>query len=944
MARSFISVAALVLAFLVAVLGTGRQAGAGTIWDADGGSDRLWGTANNWDGNSPPPFDSGVSLEFGTAGDSATLDQDYVAGTMIFSRDAAFTINRSGTNKWVLTLHNGISTGTGQTAGRAYTLTTAIALGNDNVWTVNNPAGGGTNTLLHSYGLPLDLGSHQLTVNGAGDTNLYGAITGTTGSVYKSGSGTLSLGHGTSTFGGGMTVAEGTVGFTHAAAAGSGPLNLIGGTVCPDNSGGGVILTPSSVNISNTVEFGINLAGADRQLHFNAPTSIAANAVLNFNKSSDNDFQGLTTLQGNVTLGGTGSGNATFTGGIALGGASRQLTISRSAGTVAFSGPLGGDSAGLDLTVSGNGPGGKVGLYGDGVVDAPGKSPVRIVVDSAGIVAFSNDNSYSGGTLIKSGTVKMDGGNVAPVTKGPFGAGTLTIQGGTLSTLYNGGGTYLYNTVEVAGSFEYATLNYNRMLGFKGPVTFSGDPTVTHNGSMGTSSDLIFDGPVQLNSNVAFAGTHTGELSFIPGGLDLGGVDRTLTFDDAGTGATYAKATLTGTAAKLTVNGSRDLEANFKGGTAHSVEYGGTATYTLRGDTGDYTGGTFVSGGATVKLYPYSYGGAQALTPGNSLTVSGAGSTFDLADWSQDLGSITMTGGSITDSVRTHLRKLGLQGNVTTLASASAAVISCVTVDLKGDTRTFAVANGAADTDLLVSSAIIKGGGADHAGLVKQGPGRLVLSGVNTFDLGVDILDGTVAAANASALGSGPAMIRDGGELEIVAGITITNLLTVQAGGTVGGSGTYLGNLSMPAGSFLDPGASPGTFTVDGNLTPAPGSTLLWELGNSLAEYDRVNVRGSLVLPGHSAADITIHLSNLAGLNPAGQTFALVTWTGADPMVGTNWAIDYGTTGWSGGVISSGHSDADGQPGGYYQLSGVVPEPASVSLLAMGVVLLLRRR
>jgi autotransporter-associated beta strand protein len=115
--------------------------------------------------------------------------------------------------------------------------------------------------------------------------------------------------------------------------------------------------------------------------------------------------------------------------------------------------------------------------------------------------------------------------------------------------------------------------------------------------------------------------------------------------------------------------------------------------------------------------------------------------------------------------------------------------------------------------------------GAKGGSLLKQGSGTLTLSGTNTYTGTTDV--------NAGAL--------------IVNGSIASSVLTtVDAGGTLGGSG-IVGNTFINGGT-LAPGGATGTLTVQGNLTFTAGSTYAVEVSPSSAA--RTNVTGTATLGG----------------------------------------------------------------------------------------------
>lgn len=198
---------------------------------------------------------------------------------------------------------------------------------------------------------------------------------------------------------------------------------------------------------------------------------------------------------------------------------------------------------------------------------------------------------------------------------------------------------------------------------------------------------------------------------------------------------------LTGT----TSNGINGITVNAgamvlsKTGVATAVGIG-ISTITIGDSLGGANADVLVLGGAS----QFPTGVRIFITPSGLLN---GGTNFNLVT-----GGVTMTGGMILNP------RLRLTANTNVLAHTESAVISGGSIEFFGSTRTFNVADGAAIDDLIVSSRISNGG------LIKSGPGQLVLSGAeaNDYAAGTTVNTGTVIAAKATAFGTGSLSVTGG--------------------------------------------------------------------------------------------------------------------------------------------------------------------------------------
>jgi autotransporter-associated beta strand protein len=198
----------------------------------------------------------------------------------------------------------------------------------------------------------------------------------------------------------------------------------------------------------------------------------------------------------------------------------------------------------------------------------------------------------------------------------------------------------------------------------------------------------------------------------------------------------------------------------------------------------------------------------------------------------------------------------------------------------------------------------------------------------------------------------------DGGTLLINGSTSSTSLVTVNNGGTLGGTGIIGGAVVLNDGAFLSPGASIESL-ASGSNTWNGGSTLIFEFstdastGSAGTQWDLLTITGGLDLSGASSTN-QIGLNLITMLN-ATSTGALATW---DPDSNALWSgfvtTTTGITGFAANLFEIDTAGFQNSLNGSFSvaLNGnnldlvytAIPEPRAALLGGLGVLMLLRRR
>ncbi len=310
-------------------------------------------------------------------------------------------------------------------------------------------------------------------------------------------------------------------------------------------------------------------------------------------------------------------------------------------------------------------------------------------------------------------------------------------------------------------------------------------------------------------------------------------------------------------------------------------------------------------------------------------------------------GTLTMSGSS---TLYVRRDAVGEYGNLAVGALASTATTPVIRANAYGGNPTYGTLIVKSPVNQTASFAgQLQASAAGYLSLVHDGPGTQVLTGnSNTYRGGTSVKQGTLLLNNTSGSGTG------------------VGAVAVHSGGVLGGSGsiapttvgTYVVNPGITIAGKVSPGASAG---VIGNLTINLGGTagtLAMQSGGSFlmdlaavggATINAPGISDRLLLTGMSAGDVIFNGNVVA---PAGggigwyklldtdagsATWSGLTLSGQQITAGLTLGGGYGGTLWMG-------DGTNGDVGDIYLNLTSVPEPASMSLLAIGGLALLRRR
>lgn len=276
---------------------------------------------------------------------------------------------------------------------------------------------------------------------------------------------------------------------------------------------------------------------------------------------------------------------------------------------------------------------------------------------------------------------------------------------------------------------------------------------------------------------------------------------------------------------------------------------------------------------------------------------------------------------------------------------------------LAGVTR-YTVSNAA--VPFTISETIGGGINAQIAGgLEKAGPGNLILTGANSYTGTTNITDGTLTLSGGGSFAASATIVTN--STLNVTGVTSGanhngTRFQVAPGQTLKGTGTVVGNVSVPIGATVAPGNSAGGMKITGNVDIT--GTYAWEMATAGTNNVAPNSGGSSPAIPHTFHDV-LEVTGTLTLTGANLDLIALPSTGFDNTKTHSWLIATTTDGVIGtptvGSVSG--TDFAGIPGYQFDLGIVgnnlflnftpIPEPAAVfgfAAVGMAAVGAIRRR
>jgi hypothetical protein len=628
-----------------------------------------------------------------------------------------------------------------------------------------------------------------------------------------------------------------------------------------------------------------------------------------------------TSLVNNGSISASDISGGTFGGMAAVSTASALVNNGTITGSGAYGVVIGSSYNGITLANNGQISSDRAAILLDGGVTVTNSGTITSSATSAisdiSYNATSNVNNLAGGVISGVGTaVQMAGGtltnagtingnvNLGYVSSGGYyyAAGTYVANGGTVNgnlsfgagndvLVETGSGYGVTGTID--GGFGTNVVAHQRsgtatvMLGSALPTGFSQEFTV----AAGAASQVTITGPSAYTGNIyvsgdgsiinqlattgivypaytlntAYSAYTNAELAGFSNRANIGGVFLTTgTFDNSATigGASLmdnavslytAKGFTFGNSGTIASNGSEPAVLLYGNATtgnstiANSGVIAGGISASISAAVGTTVG---ITNSGTITGYSQSYYGFDPATFTYNLINTPVYAVQASVDGAKSLtfaNSGTITGGiSLAGADVTLVNTGSITGDITTGAGNDSIAMNGVfagSVDGGTGTNTLSVNGGTQSAPVAFASV------SNIAALTQTG-GFATVSGTGTFGT-VTLTGGRLVGLKGSVLNAAS--------------------FNVGAKATFGSAGTVNGNVIVSG--TLSPGASPGTMTVNGNVTLNSGSTSLFEITPTVS--DKLIVNGNVAIQPGSTLQI-------AASSPVkvGSTLDLITASG----------------------------------------------------------------
>jgi autotransporter-associated beta strand protein len=780
-----------------------------------------------------------VNQASGTSTFSGTLD-DNGSNPLSLVKAGAGTLNLSGANTF--------TGGTTLNAGTLGALNSS-ALGSGAV-TLNGGALVYGNTVNIANAITL-AGDAALEVDGTDSATQSGAIgdNGSAHTLQKLGSGTLILSN--NLYSGTTKLTAGTLEIGDAGGLGSSTLLFDGGTLKVD----GAYTIANDIDLDanggtfDTNGYDTDLTGTLSSGGTDGALTIAGTG--SFKVSGLNNLSGGAVLDANAQMevagaSGMGAGDVSMNAGSAI-----HFTTTSGTFTNRFL---------LDGAASFDVDSGLTTTLNNAIADAPSAgSPGVLEKTGAGTLALSGANTYSGGTILTDGILRLDAGTDSNGVS-PLGTGTVTFNGGTL---------------QAGGDYTYAN-----------SLNETGGGTIDANGHQ-----LSLTGSLIGSTNLTFADSQGGGAVIVTGHNFFNG---NVTID-------HATVILTGNNSGTGIGPLGVGTTTLDGGTLLSEQSGFIDNQIALGADGGTLRATDPNG--------FGFGPiSDAVAGAGQLTIGAPGDTgvVSLSDGS------TYTGGTIIAAGT--LRALG-GTSVLGDASGTVEMKSGTTLDLENATviaNTLILDDTTPTLEVSGGTSTINGGvqelSGTPGGFTKTGTGTLTLAGANNYSGGTSIAAGTLELGSVlSVVSAGTYDVASGASLDIDGSLGSVYIGALSGAGSLtafSGTNLNVGGVGLNSDDTTFSGAINADYLAYDGL----GTLTLSGTGSDIKQLIVCGCTGSggITLSGGS-------LTAAIGVGVSGQTFTVANGAqlttpdfeqggGSVTITGANTAVD--TTNSGAGLIA----------------------------------------